>query len=83
MFDFEPKIIYIKGTDDYNMIPAGGFIWANPSTDGIGNYAGGGSSSAWGHSIITWGKTVTWYSKDSDLYQVNWENKSYTYFAIG
>nr|DAU90719.1 MAG TPA: hypothetical protein [Caudoviricetes sp.] len=82
-FEFEPKIIYIKGTDDYNMVPAGGFIWVNPSTDGIGYYGGGSSSGAWGHVVITWGKTVTWYSKDSYLYQINWEGKSYTYFAIG
>lgn len=82
-FEFEPKIIYIKGTNDINTFPRGGFIWVNPSIDGIGDYGGGSSSGAWGHSIITWGKTVTWYSDGNAIYQVNIKDKSYTYFALG
>lgn len=82
-FEFEPKIIYIKETDYRDNIPTGGFIWVNPSTDGISYYGGGGSPNAWGHVVITWGKTVTWYNENSYLYQINQGNTSYTYFAIG
>ena len=77
-FDFEPKLLIItpKATVSQLFVAVGGsayYIWWNS----------GYNSGQIDYGIITWGKTVSWYSTIGAVYQFNQSGSTYQYVAIG
>lgn len=79
-FDFVPKIVHIYSKQDHNVVhtltiyPQDGFACAG------GNYSGYSMT-----NVTLSGKTVTWYSNNSNYQvyiQMNDMNKTYNYLAI-
>ena len=79
-FDFSPKMVILV-VDEHSMMKTGPVLIAGqPSNAGIGTSYSSGSCL---NLTITWEKNgVSWYGGDAER-QLNKENCSYFYFAIG
>lgn len=85
-FDFEPKVLAVVADGSNVFFPGFLIVRGQTYSDGIGSFSGGNVGFA---LHITWsGNTVSWWSSNSidigtKYPQMNVENKTYRYVALG
>lgn len=85
-FDFEPKVLAVVADGSNMFFPGFLIVRGQTYSDGIGSFSGGSVGFA---LHITWsGNTVSWWSSNSidigtKYPQMNVENKTYRYVALG
>lgn len=86
-FDFEPKLVIIQeenaGARDKGNLHTGN-VWVSESTYGTVYYYSSSIQITNQYNTLTWGSnTLSWYSSDSASSQLNFNNSTYNYLAIG